>query len=132
MFIEYVTLNLSFPTIQNTKTLECLGQGLMVLLDGHFNNGLDIDDTLLVHNAKLTMGDCASELCMSNDADFDIIYNNASNALTLALVTYSEEIKNFALQLTSIGDIMMFEYPGMLRFCVREGVTQFGSGLLYI
>ena len=131
MFIEYVTLNLSFPTIQNTRTLECLGQGLMVLLDGHFNNGLDIDDVLLVHNAKLTMGDCAAELCI-DDADFDIIYNNASNALTLAQATYHEEIKNFALQLTSIADIMMFEYPGMLRFCVREGVTQLGSGLLYI
>lgn len=131
MFIEYVTLNLSFPTIQNTQTLECLGQGLMVLLDGHFNNGLDLDDALLVHNAKLTMGDCVSELCVT-DAEFEIIYHNASNALTLALATYHEEIKNFATQLNSIADIMMFEYPGMLRFCVREGVPQFGSGILYI
>lgn len=131
MFIEYVTLTLSFPTIQNTKTLETVGQGLMYLLDGHFNNGLDLEDELLVHNAKLTMGDCASELCV-NDADFDVIYNNASNALTLALATYHQDIKNFAMQLTSIGDIMMFEYPGMLRFCVKEGVSPFGSNLLYV
>lgn len=131
MFIEYVTLNLAFPGVQNTTTLDCLGQGLMYLLDGHFNNGLDLDDELLVHNAKLTMGDCASEHCI-NDADFDIIYNNASNALTLALTMYHQELKNFAMQLTSIGDIMMFEYPGMLRFCVKEGASPFASSLLYV
>lgn len=131
MFVEYVTLNLSFPTIQNTKTLETVGQGLMVLLDGHFNNQLELEDFTLMEHAKLTMGDCASELCV-NDEDFDIIFNNASNALTLALTLYHQEIKDFAQQLTSIGDIMMFEYPGMLRFCVKEGASPFAVSLLYV
>lgn len=131
MFVEMVTLNLFIPTIKDTRVLEILGAGVTVLLDGHFNNGLDLEDFTLVEHAKLTMGDQTSDMCFG-DEDFESMFSAASRGLSLVLAVHGDDLKSFATQVTCIADIMVFEYPGLIRLCVRESGGAYGNNLLYL
>lgn len=132
--LSLVSFNVRAPEMAQTDTLQVVAAGLNVLLDGHKALGIDIDDLSLMENACLTMGDHASELCNGSDSDFDRIYKNAKNVLNTVLATQGEELVQFASYLNGIDDIMVFEYPGLIRFCVKEGVASGtgGSGLLYL
>lgn len=132
--LKLVSLNVRTPEIAQLDTLQVVAAGLNVLLDGHKTLGLGFDDFSLMENANLTMGDHASELCDGTDSDFDRIYKNAKNALNHVLVSQGEDLVMFAASLNSISDVMTFEYPGLIRLCVKEGEsgTAGGSSFLYL
>ncbi|AEV89522.1 hypothetical protein OBP_085 [Pseudomonas phage OBP] len=132
--LNLVSFNVRAPEIAQLDTLQVVAAGLNILLDGHKALGLDMEDFSLMENANLTMGDHASELCNGSDEDFDRIYKNAKNVLNTVLATQGEELVGFAANLLSIDDMMTFEYPGLIRLCVKEGSRNgnAGSSLLYL
>lgn len=125
MLVEMVSLNLPVPGFQDNRVLQVVGAGLMTLFDKHKLLGAELTNYLLMDHAKLTMGDHAAELC-DNDPDFDMIFTGACSGLQTALAMNIDAMETFATQIDGISDIMMFEYPELIRMVIREvplGVT---------
>lgn len=119
MLLEMVSLNVPVPGYVDQRTLEVIGAGLMFLLDKHKTLGTGLTDFQSMDHAKLTMGDHAAELCFG-DADFDSIYTGACAGLQTALACNAPSIETFATQIDGISDIMVMEYPELVRIIVRE------------
>lgn len=124
--MELISLNLRFPLIQDTTVLQVIGAGLMYLFDKHKTLGTDIDDALMIDQAKLTMGDHCSDLIIT-DEQFELCYNSACDGLNTALVCHSESLNSLADQITGVQDIFSMEYPGVLKLYVKEGVPNYGA-----
>lgn len=130
---DLVSLNIRVPEIASLDTLQVAAAGLNILMDGRKTLGLEFDDFSLRESAELTMGDHASDLCNGTDEDFDRIYKNAKNVVNTVLACQSNELEGFLSSLLGITDIMVFEYPGVIRFCVMEGTgDNGGSNRVYI
>lgn len=124
--MELISLNLRFPLIQDTTVLQVIGAGLMYLFDKHKTLGTDIDDTLMIDQAKLTMGDHCSDLIIT-DEQFELCYNHACDGLNTALVCHCDSLKALAEQIDGVRDIFSMEYPGVLKLYVKEGVPNYGA-----
>ena len=120
MITQLITLNVRVPGVSCKDTLETIGGALLIILEHHKKYGLDLTEMSVMEHAKLTMGDCAAELCDGSDESFDIIYGNANTGLQTILAANWSDIESFADQLDGIEDVMVFTYDEMIRLCVNE------------
>lgn len=117
--MELISINIRLPGITDTDVLQVVGAGIMVMFDSHKKLGTEFEDFLVMEEAKLTMGDHCSDLVI-DDLRFERVYQAASNALSTVLATQSEDLKSLANQVNGVDDIMMMEYPGIIKMYVRE------------
>ncbi|UQT02854.1 hypothetical protein SUREIYA_02590 [Serratia phage vB_SmaM-Sureiya] len=117
--MELISINIRLPGIIDTDVLQVVGAGIMVMFDSHKKLGTEFEDFLVMEEAKLTMGDHCSDLVI-DDLRFERVYQAASNALSTVLAAQSEDLKSLANQVNGVEDIMMMEYPGIIKMYVRE------------
>lgn len=117
--MELISINIRLPGIIDTDVLQVVGAGIMVMFDSHKKLGTEFEDFLVMEEAKLTMGDHCSDLVI-DDLQFERVYQAASNALSTVLAAQSEDLKSLANQVNGVEDIMMMEYPGIIKMYVRE------------
>lgn len=125
MILPLVSVNLRIPNIFDTEVLDVLSSGLSVLFVQHKTLGLWFTEASVMDLALLTMGDHAAELSggiSGSDDTFNYLYGSASAALKVFLASDWDQLETFAAQVDHIGDIMIFTYPEMVRFCVNEQV----------
>lgn len=118
--MELIAINIRLPHVLDVRILEVVGAGIMVMFDNHKKLGTALDDFLIKEEAKLTMGDHCSELIYDAD-EFVQVYAMASLALDTLLATQTTDLESLARQIDGIEDIMVLEYPGLIKMYVREG-----------
>ena len=121
--MELVTLNIRVPQVNDLEVLEVIGAGIMVLFDNHKKLGTALDDELIVDQAKLTMGDHTAEFEPCDDLRFETTFKAAEDGLNFVLAAQSEELKSLADQIKGADDIIMTEYPGVIKMYVKEGTN---------